>query len=83
MEEVVIQLLSLCGAVLILAAFALQQFGRWRAEQLAYLVCNLAGASLLAAIAATERQWGFLLLESVWALVSLYSLLRRWAPRDA
>lgn len=74
-----IQLISLGGALLVLCAFALQQAGRWQARDLRYLICNLVGASMLTIVAAIERQWGFLLLEGVWALVSLYGLLRRRA----
>jgi hypothetical protein len=43
------------------------------------LLANLVGSAVLAVDAAVERQWGFLLLESVWALVSANSLLRRKA----
>lgn len=72
-----IQLVSLSGALLVLCAFAAQQAGRWRAQDLRYLICNLVGASMLTIVAALERQWGFLLLEAVWTLASLYGLLRR------
>jgi hypothetical protein len=39
-----------------------------------YLVLNLLGSGLLAVLAAAGAQWGFLLLEGTWALVSLLSL---------
>lgn len=71
-----IQLLSLLGAFLILLGFAMLQFGRWQAQQPAYLWANLLGAGLLSAVAWIEQQWGFLLLESVWTVVSALSLLR-------
>lgn len=47
-----------------------------------YLVLNLVGSAVLAVLAWEERQWGFLLLESVWAAVSLWGLaqLRRGTP---
>jgi hypothetical protein len=35
---------------------------------------NLAGSAILAADAAAGAQWGFLLLEGAWALVSLLGL---------
>lgn len=72
-----IQLISLAGALTILAAFTLQQAGRLKSDDLPYLWANLAGASTLTAVAWIERQWGFLLMEGVWALVSAWSLLRR------
>lgn len=72
-----IQVVSLIGAMTILAAFTLQQFGRWRAQDLNYLLCNVLGAFTLSVVAWMERQWGFLLMESVWTLVSLYGLIRR------
>ena len=72
-----IQLVSLLGAVLILAAFALQQFGRWQAQDWTYLWANALGAGLLTVVAWVEAQWGFLLLEAVWTLVSLWGLARK------
>ena len=70
------QALQIVGALLILAAYAASQFGGMDARSPVYLVLNLAGSSLLAYLAAVGRQWGFLLLEVVWALVSLWGLVR-------
>ena len=70
------QVIQVVGALLILAAFAAAQFGWLRLDSSAYLVLNLIGSVILAYLAWDERQWGFLLLEGVWALVSAWSLIR-------
>lgn len=72
-----IQIVSLAGAMMILAAFTLQQLGRWQAQEVRYLLFNAVGAFTLTVVAWIEKQWGFLLMESVWTLVSVYGLIRR------
>ena len=70
------QVIQVIGALMILAGFAGTQVGRLRADSIAYLVLNLVGSAVLAVLALIESQWGFVLLESVWAVVSLWSLSR-------
>jgi len=70
------QIVQVLGSLLILAAFAATQRGRLSTSSPLYLSLNLAGATVLAVLAAHERQLGFLLLESSWALVAGWSLLR-------
>lgn len=65
------------GSLLILAPFVLAQLGRLTPMSVSYLVLNLIGSVVLAVDAALGHQWGFLLLEAVWAAVSALSLLRR------
>jgi hypothetical protein len=72
----VAQLIQVAGALLILAAFAALQLGRLGAASRPYLLLNLFGSVVLAALAVHEEQWGFLLLEAVWAVVSAWSLWR-------
>jgi len=68
------QLVQIVGALLILAGFAAVQFDRMRPDSRLYLALNLAGSAILAVLAYVESQWGFLLLESVWAVVSAWGL---------
>ena len=69
------QLVQIVGSLLVLAGFALAQRGVLDQKSRRYLIVNLVGSALLAGDAIVEAQWGFLLLEGVWALVSLVSLI--------
>lgn len=71
------QLVQVAGSLLILAAFVLSQLGRVRATSYSYLVLNEVGSAVLAVCALRDQQWGFLLLEGVWALVTAASQARR------
>ena len=77
------QLVQIVGAILILVAFAGAQFGRLDQRSVAYLVLNLIGSLILAVLAAIESQLGFLLLEGVWSLVSLWSLVAELRAKPA
>ena len=68
------QLVQVVGAILILVAFAAAQLGTMDQHSPIYLLLNLLGSLILAILAWHEHQWGFLLLESVWAIVSLWGL---------
>ncbi len=70
------QLVQIVGALLILAAFAAVQFERMQPDSRVYLALNLVGSAILAVLAYAEHQWGFLLLEGVWAVVSAWGLAR-------
>jgi hypothetical protein len=70
------QIVQIAGSLLILAAFIAAQRGWLSTQSRLYLSLNLFGASVLAVVAAFERQYGFLLLEFCWALVAAHSLIR-------
>jgi hypothetical protein len=70
------QVVQLIGAILILAAFMLAQQRRLATDSVVYLALNAAGAALLAVVAVLDRDIGFTLLETTWAVVSTAGLIR-------
>ena len=70
------QLVSLVGAVLILAAYVALQRGWLPREGRAYNALNFVGSSLLAYAAVRNWNLGFVLLEGAWALLSLPGTIR-------
>jgi hypothetical protein len=72
-----LQVLQLVGALLVLAGFTLAQLRILDPQSYPYLIVNVVGAGILATLAYHERQWGFLLLEGVWTVVSAAGLMNR------
>ena len=74
------QLISFVGALLILIAYVGHQLGWINARGSAYNIMNATGSAILAWIAFHPFQVGFVVLETVWTVVSIWALLR---PRQA
>jgi hypothetical protein len=70
------QTLSLIGAACLLFAYVAAQAGRMRHAGATYNALNAVGSGLLAWVAIVDQRWGFILLEVVWALVSIPPLVR-------
>lgn len=77
------QILSVIGAVLILAAFALNSLERLSSRSRVYLWLNFVGASLVTYTAVVHLQYGFVLLEGTWALIALLALMRVFLRRSS
>lgn len=76
------QLVQIVGALLVLVGFTLAQLGRVDHHSGAYLIVNLVGSAMLAVDAVIGRQYGFLLLEGVWALLSAWGLISMASAQD-
>lgn len=76
------QLIQLAGAIMILTAFIAAQRGTLSPHAISYLVLNLVGSAVLAVLALLDSDWGFLLLEAVWAVVSAWGLWMRLRGRE-
>jgi hypothetical protein len=70
-----LQVVSVLGALAILGAYTANQFSLIGPSNLSYSVMNFVGSVVLTAIAVVEVQWGFILLEGVWAIVSLWGII--------
>lgn len=74
---------QIVGSLLILAAFVASLLGRLDQSSYSYLVPNAVGSAVLTVTAVITLQWGFIILEGVWALVSLYSIVRKATGRKS
>ncbi len=77
------QILQLVGAFLVLGGFAGSQLRWFDIRSPRYLLLNVIGSGILAVIAIHQREWGFILLESSWTIVSLIGLVRVLTTRPA
>ena len=69
-----LQIVSVLGALAILGAYMANQLRFIGPSNMSYSVANFVGSAVLLVIAVIEVQWGFILLEGVWALVSLWGI---------
>ncbi len=72
------QVLSFIGALLILIAYVGHQMNWLHSRSAAYNILNAAGSAILGYIALRPFQVGFVILEFVWAAVSLYAFVQVW-----
>ncbi|HET7071927.1 MAG TPA: hypothetical protein VFI40_13965 [Nocardioides sp.] len=68
---------QITGSLLILTAFVAALDGRMKQSSYRYLAANAIGSVALTGTAVVSHEWGFILLEGVWAIVSGYSIVRK------
>lgn len=73
---VIATILGTIGAFLILLAFILQQRHVWEAEDLKYDGVNLIGGLCLVIYAVMLKSYPFLILNGVWAIISLRDVVQ-------
>lgn len=71
------QVIQIVGALAVLVAYTLAQRGALDQRSYSYLVLNAVGSAALTVEGYVSEQWGFVLLEGVWFLVSVAGLLDR------
>ncbi|MEZ4792356.1 MAG: hypothetical protein R2783_02425 [Gelidibacter sp.] len=67
--------LGTIGVFQILLAYFLNVRGKMSTKSLSFILLNLIGATMACIASILLNYWPFIVLEGVWALVSLYSLI--------
>lgn len=62
-----LQVVSVIGALMVLTAYGLNQGGVWRELHTGYLALNIVGSLLLGTVAIADQRVGFIFLEFAWA----------------
>jgi hypothetical protein len=65
------QVLSVIGAVMILGAYLAFQRGWLARRHRSFHALNLVGSGLLTIVAVADGRIGFILLEGIWAVISI------------
>ena len=77
-----LQIVSIVGALMVLAAYGLNQGGVWRELHAGYLAFNIVGSLLLGVVAIVDQRAGFIFLEFAWAGLGLVGVARAVRARQ-
>ncbi len=72
----VLQVLSVLGALMVLGAYVMIQLGLWRELDAGYLALNIVGSLMLGVVAIADQRIGFILLEFCWAAMGCVGVAR-------
>ena len=78
---VLLQLISVIGALMVLSAYGLIQGGVWRELDAGYLALNIVGSLLLGIVAIADQRIGFIFLEFAWAGLGFVGVARAMKAR--
>jgi hypothetical protein len=78
-----LQVLSVVGALMVLGAYAMIQSGAWRELDPGYLALNIIGSLMLGVVAIADQRVGFILLEFAWAAMGCVGVVRAMKARKS
>lgn len=78
-----IELLGICGVLMINVAYFLLNLGKMHVEGWAYPLINFVGASLIVGSLLIEWNLSAFLMESSWAAISLYGFIKAFQRKNA
>ena len=81
--SMLLQIISVLGALMVLTAYALIQSGVWRELDPGYLALNIVGSLMLGVVAVADQRVGFILLEFAWAGLGFIGVARAIKARRA
>jgi hypothetical protein len=70
------QILSLCGAAMVLGAYLALQMGWLERRHRSFHALNFAGSAILTYVALPDGRLGLIVVEGVWAILSLPGTIR-------
>lgn len=77
----VIDWIGFIGVFFILIAYILNVIDKLKHDSLSFIILNLIGASLACLASILMNYWPFIILEGVWAIVSLYALYKNFKTK--
>jgi hypothetical protein len=78
-----LQVISVIGALMVLTAYGLNQGGIWRELHAGYLALNIIGSLMLGVVAIIDQRAGFILLEFAWAGMGFIGVARAVRAKQA
>ena len=76
-----VTLIGIVGTATILIAFILNQNGFWCDTDLKYDVANVIGSVILVIYSYMLKSYPFIILNTVWALVSIRDTIKIWKSK--